>query len=44
MNNINTVSTTISEIADRANLLSLNAAIKAEKAGAYGRVNASKLV
>ncbi len=35
-NNISRVVTTISQVADRANLLSLNAAIETEKAGAYG--------
>ncbi len=34
--NISRVMTTISQVADRANLLSLNAAIETEKAGAYG--------
>lgn len=36
-NNINNIITTITKVADRTNLLSLNAAMEAEKAGIYGK-------
>ncbi|MBD2186119.1 methyl-accepting chemotaxis protein [Planktothrix sp. FACHB-1375] len=36
-NNINNIITTITKVADRTNLLSLNAAMEAEKAGHYGK-------
>ncbi len=36
-NNINSITTTIAKVAEQTNLLSLNAAIEAEKAGEFGK-------
>lgn len=37
MNNINNITTTVTEISDRTNLLALNAAIEAARAGEHGK-------